>query len=77
MRWLIALALVTACQKEPRAAAPSNTTDGRDAPGATRPVDAAPDACVEECVKANQMKATSIENIEAECRAECAAKTTP
>ena len=70
MRWLVLVVLVVGCRKEPRAAAPSNTVD---ATGATRPVDAGPDPCVEACVKANQMKATSPANIEAECRAECQA----
>ena len=30
------------------------------------------DACFEECMQANQMRATSIENIESDCKRSCA-----
>jgi hypothetical protein len=32
------------------------------------------DACVKDCVQRNQMKATSPENIEADCKSECSQK---
>lgn len=66
---LIALLLAAGCRKEPRNDPPpiQNTSD---AAGATRPADAG-DACVAACVKKNQMRATSPEQIERDCRAEC------
>ena len=61
MRLLLVLALVAGCRKEPRGA------------GNTPPPPAvdAGDACVTECVKKNQMRATSPEQIERDCRSEC------
>jgi hypothetical protein len=62
MRWLVLLVLVAGCRKEP-AAAPRTAVETPDA---------GVDPCVAKCVKDNQMKATSIENIERECVATCA-----
>lgn len=57
MRWLIALAVVGGCRKSPRPPPP--------------PPDAGDSACVTACVKRDQMRATSIEEIQRGCRAEC------
>jgi hypothetical protein len=60
---LLALVVLVwaACSKEPRGAASTPPA----------PPDAGTDACVAECVKKNQMRATSPEQIERDCRAEC------
>lgn len=70
MRAVLLALLLAACSKEPRGDMPpiQNTSD---APAATRPADAAVDPCVAACVKKNQMRATSPEQIERDCRAEC------
>jgi len=77
MRWLVILVLVAGCRKESRNAAPQPVENRVDA-GASRP---APDAdvCYPACMKSNQMRAVSIEQIEADCKAECArpSATTP
>jgi hypothetical protein len=76
MRWLALLAIVAgcaSCRKEPRGAAPQSVENRVDAGAVSRPApDAGPDACVQACVKSNQMRAVSIEQIEADCRAQCA-----
>jgi hypothetical protein len=69
---LLALVVIAGCRKEPRTDAPP-VQNTRDAPAATVPADAQQpaDACVAECVRQNQMRATSPEQIERDCRAEC------
>ncbi len=74
---LFALGLLAACTQAPRAQ-PRPTGD---APAAVTA--AAPDAgavahdaasgCYATCLQANQMRAVAIEQIERDCRAECAA----
>jgi hypothetical protein len=66
---LLAALLLAGCRKEPRPAAAPIDNAG-DAPAATVPADAG-DACVTDCVRRNQMRATSPEQIERDCRAEC------
>jgi hypothetical protein len=87
MMLALALAVAAGCKK----AAPSGTTDtkaiGNTAeagpaatPTETDKVEAdagADEACVPACVQRNQMKATSIENIRADCERECATPPTP
>lgn len=63
MRALWVLALLAGCNKEPRG------DTGATRPGADAGVDAS--TCVADCVKQNQMRATSPEQIERDCRAEC------
>ena len=72
MRLALALVLLAACSKEPKA----QQTPANQAPASIAPrdpsIDAAPyDPCVTDCVARNQMRATSPEQIEAECRQQC------
>jgi hypothetical protein len=71
MRWALALLLVLgACTKEPKTEAPpSNTAPAASAPAPSP--DAGIDPCVADCVQKNQMRATSQEQIEADCRQQC------
>jgi hypothetical protein len=68
--WLLALALA-ACAKESRTAPPPEHR-APDAPAAATVPDAGASACVAECVRASQMEAVSPEQIEADCRRDCA-----
>jgi hypothetical protein len=61
MRWLLWLALA-GCTRESRA------------PASTPPAPDAGSACVAECVQQSQMKAVSPEQIEADCRRDCATR---
>ncbi len=78
----IPLFLLLACSngKEPAPATPPTPPPAPAADAAPAPVDPAAGTqpagtdCVAECVQRNQMKATSPEVIEADCKAECAAR---
>jgi len=67
---------------EPKSAVPAEqeeaptaveaATEVEAAPAEAEPTEAAPaDSCVKDCVAARQMQATSIEQIEADCQAQC------
>jgi len=64
------LLLAVACTRETKPESPPSNT----APPAASAPDAAPanDPCVADCVAKNQMRATSPEQIELECREQCA-----
>ena len=68
MRLLLLALALAGCAKEPR--------QGASSPPPPAAADAGPDPCVAACVKDSQMRATSIEQIERECREACA-KTPP
>ena len=75
---LFLLVVTTGCKKEARTAPPENRVEADAATAVTPPVaDAGLDPCVADCVARNQMKATSPEQIERECRAECAGGAPP
>ncbi len=88
MRWMgiAALLLLTACGKDASSPSPRSAGGGQGGGPATAADAASPapradaaaaaptDTCVADCVQRNQMKATSPEVIEADCRAECASK---
>jgi hypothetical protein len=70
------------CRREPPAGAsgeaPARAPSAAGAPADAAPAapgeaDAAPDPCVADCIAQSQMRATSLEQIERECRQSCAA----
>ncbi len=71
--FLICALALAGCHKESRSAAPPIDNSSGDAAGSTAPAaDAGPDPCVTACIADNQMRATSPEQIEADCRRDCA-----
>ena len=72
LRITAVIVMLGACGKDPRpATAPRERPDAAPSDAAGRADDAP--ACVAECTQRNAMRATSPEQIEADCRAECSA----